>query len=159
MRIVHEDTERLLRHDGLEAARHRRRDRERLHGLAHAHAERVSGRDRGERIVHVEHADERHADEVVFPHRHELEGRACEIHLHIARAELRIAAHAERDHLHVAREPVGKLLAVTVVAVDDRASLFLFLIAKAREERGLRLEVRIHRAMKIEVVLCEVREN
>ena len=67
---------------------------ERRHGIAKRNLQRAGGGKRGERVVHVEAADERRADEIVLPLRGEFELHAAGVLLEVVRAEVAVDIEA-----------------------------------------------------------------
>ena len=90
----------------------------------------------------------------------ELVGRPRKYRVIIRRAKIGARADSVRDHGNFLVEPVDELCAVTVVNVDDGDRLRLAsLFGQAGEKFHLRLEIILHRPVKIEMVLGEVGED
>ena len=144
VRVVDDDGERLIGLDGLEAPG-RRGDRRRAgDDRVGREVDEQRQRDRAQQVLDVEAPAQRALDR-------ERPARRLDLELHPGRAELDVASPHVGGHVDAVAQLGGQRAARGVVGVD-RAR------AAAVEELGLGLEVRLHRAVEVEVVLREVRE-
>ena len=130
------------------------------HRFARADPASVGRRQCSEQIVSIEATNQWRTHQIGFP-------LGCQLELHAARrlhevvgAEVAMHAEAESNERHFAIKLIRKLGAERIIGVDHRHRLFAARISRKRMKPiGLGAEVRIHRAVIIEMILAQVGEN
>ena len=129
-----------------------------LYDIAHPHSKSRYRRNCSNGILRVEASREGKADQILTPLCFERKFLPFKTGVNIP--DLKISAQAETkgDDLKTTGKFCRELLAVWIVDIDDRNSITPLFRHLLKEEL-LRIEVFLHRAMVVEVILREVHED
>ena len=158
VRVVHVDLEACAGvRDAFEASGHLRRFLHVGDGFTQIEAGAAHSGQSSERVVHIEIADERRANEKAAAFRVELELRPGHVVTDVVRTEVAADAETVFDDATGAGEAFDQFATPKIVRIDHQRGTRR--VSGDFEELHLGLEVLLHRAVVVEMVLREVGED
>ena len=120
---------------------------------------RIGRSDRGNGVRDIKSTDQRDPDEEAAFTKRELKLGSIEIAANIRSLEIGICGAPVGINLEMLKLHLLEPIAVRVVYVNDRNSLFFGIAFHSGKQGGFRLKIALHPTVEIEVILGQVREH